>query len=309
MTPEAKAKIQYIVKELLIAVTGGAFVLGVFLLVQSGYGRVHAERKVTPLGLGDAVQKLPSSEKGYLLIATSEKCRYSQASVPFHQDLVHAALSHGLRVLMLVPDDASASFARSTFPQIGNAIRTADLRSWGIVGTPFVALLSPQNRIEHLWSGKIPVHSQVIVLSQISSPLDVVSRPDFSEIFLATDDQKTAASLPGVSPDANTGQIVGEFTGAALQDFLQQKRLLDLSTREEFALNGRSGAVNIPVDELGVRGPIELDKNSSWVLDCSRVKAGDCDIGAFELEKQAFTSVMILNRGAEGLDCQVTSTK
>ena len=44
--------------------------------------------------------------------------------------------------------------------------------------------------------------------------------------------------------------------------------MLDPRDRAAFRLDGRAGAVNIPLDELDVRGPIELPSDRPVVIDC-----------------------------------------
>jgi TonB family protein len=56
--------------------------------------------------------------------------------------------------------------------------------------------------------------------------------------------------------------------------------VLDIRERDEFARGHRDGALNIPRDELAVRGYLELDRARPVVIDCSRVETRACQHAA-----------------------------
>ena len=66
--------------------------------------------------------------------------------------------------------------------------------------------------------------------------------------------------------------------------------------------------INIPADELGIRSRYEMKKSDAWVIECSRVSSGTCDLASYLLLKNGFKSILVLDRGAEGAFCQTTPT-
>jgi TonB family protein len=71
--------------------------------------------------------------------------------------------------------------------------------------------------------------------------------------------------------------------------------LLDIREREEFAAGHRTGAVNIPREELVARAGIEIDKGRTVVIDCSATETSRCRFAADILLKGLkFTRVLVL---------------
>jgi TonB family protein len=71
-----------------------------------------------------------------------------------------------------------------------------------------------------------------------------------------------------------------EFTALAAK---LKPTVLDIRDRTDFRRRHRDGAVNIPADELSVRGWIEIDRTRSVVIDCSALETMRCHNAAERL--------------------------
>jgi len=73
---------------------------------------------------------------------------------------------------------------------------------------------------------------------------------------------------------------IGERELATLLASKPRPTLLDIRERVEFRRGHREGTVNIPRDELAVRGWIEIDRARPVVIDCSQVETSQCQQAA-----------------------------
>jgi hypothetical protein len=64
--------------------------------------------------------------------------------------------------------------------------------------------------------------------------------------------------------------------------------LVDVRERDGFRVSHRAGAVNIPMDELDTRGPIELPAAKTIVVDCGQIDPEVCSITEHILEGKKF---------------------
>lgn len=303
----AAALVKRVLKEIAIALTGGLLLLAGIIAVQGLSAREAWLGKKVPIVIGSTL-KLPLSGRPTLLIAISASCRYSLRSLAFERTLVIDAHNHGINVLVFTPNDPSAQLAEKSLGVSAQAVAIKDLRSYGIFGTPWMALVSADDHVLHIWSGQLPTHSQGVVYDQISTQLNIVSEPDLSGVAL---EGSTSTSQPGpsaISGAANDGKVVANLDNSQLLQLMRHRETLDISERSSFKYFGRPGATNIPADEVEARMPHELDRTAAMLLDCSHVPSGDCDIVSYILEKAGFANLLVINRGAEGLSCQTTPT-
>ena len=70
--------------------------------------------------------------------------------------------------------------------------------------------------------------------------------------------------------------------------------VLDIGTREDFRRAHLDGAVNIPVDELAVRGGIELPAGKPVAIDCTRDEQWRCQAAASSLGQRGFPVSIVL---------------
>lgn len=69
--------------------------------------------------------------------------------------------------------------------------------------------------------------------------------------------------------------------------------LVDIRSRIAYRYKHRPGTVNIPIDELLVRGPAELNSRSAIVIDCSFGDMNDCRVAALLLVEKKFQTVRV----------------
>lgn len=94
------------------------------------------------------------------------------------------------------------------------------------------------------------------------------------------------AGGPGVRPSAGSHDIApdAEIGEAAFTAMAASKPiLLDIRERADFARQHRPGAINIPGEELSIRGYIELAPARPVVIDCTYVETRLCHNAAARL--------------------------
>lgn len=82
-------------------------------------------------------------------------------------------------------------------------------------------------------------------------------------------------------------------------------RLVDVRNRREFEMDSTPQAENIPLDELQVRAPVELDLEMPVAIECSRLSQDRCQTAAAYLKGEGFNQVTMAGKGSgQCLDCQ-----
>ena len=71
---------------------------------------------------------------------------------------------------------------------------------------------------------------------------------------------------------------------------------LDVGEREAFKRGHWPGAVNIPADELQIRGGPELPRDGTIVIDCTQEQNFRCAAASSLLLEQGFPSVIVMVR-------------
>ena len=106
---------------------------------------------------------------------------------------------------------------------------------------------------------------------------------------------------PTAAPAVNTAhgealEEIDENALAALASTHKDLAVLDSRVREAFKRGHRDGAVNIPREELQIRGPIELRGRRIVVVDCTQDDIRWCRIAGSMLENKGFERVVLLGR-------------
>ena len=91
-------------------------------------------------------------------------------------------------------------------------------------------------------------------------------------------------------------QEIDEPTLSALAAKHKDLAVLDSRVRDAFKRGHRDGAVNIPREELQIRGPIELRGRRIVVVDCTQDDIRWCRIAGSMLENKGFERVALLVR-------------
>jgi hypothetical protein len=111
-------------------------------------------------------------------------------------------------------------------------------------------------------------------------------------------------SAPIASPEAAAPAVRGahgeDLQTVAVDVFKKEPGrahiVLDIGERDAFRRGHWPGAVNIPLDELAVRGGIELPRDRRIVIDCTQDDIFLCRLGGGRLVEQEFTSIVLLVR-------------
>ncbi|MBI4263512.1 MAG: rhodanese-like domain-containing protein [Acidobacteria bacterium] len=86
-----------------------------------------------------------------------------------------------------------------------------------------------------------------------------------------------------------------EVPASRIADVLESdSQVVDIRERHEFERAPRPGAMNIPVDELSVRGPIELSKVRSVIIECVEGMATLCRSAGISFKSAGFTDVTVV---------------
>jgi rhodanese-related sulfurtransferase len=105
------------------------------------------------------------------------------------------------------------------------------------------------------------------------------------------------AGPPAAPPVTSGGH--GAVNTVTVQEFKKQSRdalVVDVGDRNAFKRGHWPGAVNIPYDEIGMRGGVELPRDKTIVIDCTQEQTFYCDVAAWRLADQKFPNVVLLVR-------------
>ncbi len=84
---------------------------------------------------------------------------------------------------------------------------------------------------------------------------------------------------------------------------LTEPLLIDVRERSLFARVATPGSVNIPLDELQVRAPVELSPRRGLAIECTRVSKQNCRVARGYLLDEGFDDVELIGAGAACGDC------
>jgi rhodanese-related sulfurtransferase len=106
------------------------------------------------------------------------------------------------------------------------------------------------------------------------------------------------AGPPPAAPPATSGGH-GAVKTVTVEAFKKQSLdalVVDVGDRDAFKRGHWPGAVNIPYDEIGMRGGVELPRDKTIVIDCTQEQKFYCDVAAWRLAEQKFPNVVLLVR-------------
>jgi hypothetical protein len=203
----------------------------------------------TRVELGSAL-KLPGHvwPARTVVLAIQTTCAACNADLPFYAALTTRLAVPSAELLVLAPDSPkvinawleSRAIRATTRPQV-------DLAGMGFVVTPTLAIVNGHGVVTDLLAGALSPEQEAAVYQRLNG---VSTTPLNNTTYAALQTESEFERLGGTP-----GQTV-----------------LDVRSRETFAVGHRPGAVNIPHDELVVRAPIELPLNSPVAIDCIRTR-------------------------------------
>ncbi len=83
-------------------------------------------------------------------------------------------------------------------------------------------------------------------------------------------------------------------------DIKETAQIVDVRVRDEFEMESTPKALNIPLDELQVRGPVELNPQIPVSIDCTRTPMDRCRTAESYLRGEGFEHV---SRAGDGVPC------
>jgi rhodanese-related sulfurtransferase len=217
-----------------------------------------------------------------IILVTSPNCRFCMASRKFHSMLSREALERGISFYVAVPSvDAAQAYIRDA-GIVGPSRSWSDL-SFRVVSTPTLVLVDSVSTAKAILVGQLPEASETEVLRIVKDPAELDS----------------------------AGFIDGQMriTAAQLSELQTRDKatLVDVRERPQYQIWHREGAINIPLLELPVRAPFELDATGLLVVDCSQVSTSSC---ASMMKSAAHVAprTAALSEGLVFGSCQVSRT-
>jgi rhodanese-related sulfurtransferase len=90
-----------------------------------------------------------------------------------------------------------------------------------------------------------------------------------------------------------TAPEIGEPEFTRLMAGTPKPVVLDPRERDEFGRDHREGAINIPYDEIDMRGRAELPRDRDIIIDCALGTAFPCQVASSRLLSLGFTRVKV----------------
>jgi rhodanese-related sulfurtransferase len=150
---------------------------------------------------------------------------------------------------------------------------------------------------------KSPIRGKLTFYFQVRDGKGVVLDPDEIPGGPARPKPRPAQSAPpqGLPPAPPAARTGGPATAKTITVEEFKKRagkaiVLDVGEREAFKRGHWPGAVNIPADEVQIRGGPELPRDGTIVIDCTQEQNFRCAAAASFLMEQGFPSVLVMVR-------------
>ena len=206
-----------------------------------------------------------------LIMRTS--CSVCQNSVAFYRDIVAEASARGDLRFIVASDEPEAEVREwLDTNSIGSSqvARVPALMSIGIVGTPTLLAVGDDGVVIDVMVGRLSPSQEERFLAKLSS--NVATEP------------MNNLPAPKTIPDE-------EFRQLSINARVQ---VLDVRNRAEYGEGHRSGAVNIPFDELETRALLGLSVTAPLFVDCSVGSMLTCRNAALFLTLLQFPQVLMI---------------
>lgn len=203
-----------------------------------------------------------------ILVALGTDCKYCTESAPFYRRIVQG-LADQANVRFIAVFSKKESGAEEYLKELGVSVsefRYVSLASLGIRKVPTLAILDRNGIVTDMWVAKLPPRIESEIMQKLNLK-DTRPRADWMI------DEKTLRIRM-----ANREPII----------------LLDVRGRAPFGVSHKDKAINIPLDELGVRAINELRTADTVVLYGD--DNADTDMAYRILDEQGFTSILTLAR-------------
>lgn len=105
-----------------------------------------------------------------LILALQKSCKYCSESMDFYQRLVPKAADARVRIVAILPDELHEAEGYLNNSKVAVAeIRSAQLSSLGIKGTPSLVLVDRSGTVEKAWEGKLPPAQEQEVFAYLAA--------------------------------------------------------------------------------------------------------------------------------------------
>jgi hypothetical protein len=209
-----------------------------------------------------------------IVVLISPTCPACNASGAFYQRLTQAVRT--------VPQTRLVFIAAEPTPDVRAWLQQLNLASERVVEVSKPA-----------WLGFFVVPSLVIVDRHgVITDLMANRLTDAEQISVLA---RVAAS-PG--PALNNAVAARELSGEDFDRLIAAEHpiVLDVRSRDAFKRAARSGSINIPMDELQIRAPIELAAGTAVAIDCADVPMPSCRQVGMSLTHEGGRTVWLLPR-------------
>ncbi len=209
-----------------------------------------------------------------VILFASTTCPFSNADVEFYRSLGDWATRVPSDEFIVVSDESPATVRRWLNAHGIKSTRVvstdgADLYSLGVIATPTVATMNEGGRVTGIIVGEL-------TRSQEDSFLEMLSGGRGGPMNNYLD--------PPVMNNEMFEHVIDD----------SDKVILDIRNRADYRSGNNSQAINIPADELGIRGPVEIGADRMVFVDCRVGHLGHCREAARWMVLDGFRDVVVV---------------
>ena len=220
---------------------------------------------------------LPHGKGGFVLF-TSTTCPFSEVDAPFYRTVSEWMRNATDGHFVVVSDDPLDTIRDwlNGHAIIANRVvggpTVSSLYGLGVLATPTVALVGDGGIVTDLWVGELAAAQEAGFMAMLESGL-----------------RGSMANLAD-PPLLKAGSFDWEALG-------EDAVVLDVRDRGEYRTAHDAIAVNIPVDELGIRAGVEIDRAERVFVDCRFGSLDSCRHAARGLVLDGFARVTVIVPG------------
>jgi hypothetical protein len=261
-----------------------------------------AEVKEDGLARVNAEMNLRQSEIAVLQFAVDPSCKSCESIFPFYRALIATRSGRDFRINAMLGVSAELDLGYLEHHDlVVDEIRRVDVASKEFAATPTVLMLDARGNMLRKWHGQLSIAEQneIVFLLGVQEP------------FIAADRRilQRKAWQNGASPvTANVKDAASAIkSGLAV--------VVDTSARSQFAAAHLQGSINIPLDELEIRAPVELGTGTQVLVFCHSAhtcavdelissNSSSCSSAVSFLRKAGFNNAQLLSASLSDLRSQ-----
>lgn len=228
-----------------------------------------SDRPIILAGKGVRIASVDLRSHAYTwILFTSPDCSFCGASAQFHRRLYLEATKRGAGFIVALP---VAKNAHRYLKWAGlEKAQTADWEHFSRrpQGTPSIVLVSGAGGIRRVWLGQLGPGAENEVMSAVRNPEEIVVPPRHL-------------------PSGEAMLSLGDLTRLRATERI---RIISIAERGTYGSEHLEGAINIPLAELSLRAPMELNEADLNVIDCSTELNPRCSLALRTLSDLGFRS-------------------